>query len=442
MLKIHDTITSMDKKTTDEKISNNPWERAKNQLKIAADKISLNEMLYQQLLSPDRIIEVSLPLKTQKGEIKVFSGYRVQHNNIRGPYKGGLRFHPNVNMDEVKALSFWMTMKNAVIDVPFGGGKGGIAVDPKSLTEKELESLTRIFVRKIASVIGPNSDVPAPDVNTNPKIMGWIVDEYSKIVGKKTLAVVTGKPLDKGGSLGRTEATGLGGVYSLLNTLKKLGKDPKGMTVAIQGFGNVGIFLAKFLQKEGFKIVALSDSKGGLYIPDGIKDIDEVERCKREKGLLAGCYCIDSVCDLKNMKNLGGKEIDSEKVLTLPVDIVVPAALENSITIESANDIQAKIILEMANGPTTSQADEILKKKNVTIIPDILANSGGVAVSYFEWYQNIHNEKWTKEVVFSKLKEKMTKSTNEVFKISEKYKCSLREAAYILALQRITKENK
>ncbi len=432
----------MGKKTTSEKTNNNPWERAKNQLKIAADKISLNEMLYQQLLNPDRIIEVSLPLKTQKGEIKVFSGYRVQHNNIRGPYKGGLRFHPNVDMDEVKALSFWMTMKNAVIDVPFGGGKGGITVDPKPLTEKELESLTRLFVRKIASVIGPNTDVPAPDVNTNPKIMGWIVDEYSKIVGKKTLAVVTGKPLDNGGSLGRTEATGLGGVYSLLNTLKKLGKNPKGMTVAIQGFGNVGIFLAKFLQKEGFIIVALSDSKGGLYIPNGIKDIDEVEKCKKEKGLLAGCYCIDSVCDLKNMKNLGGKSIDSEKVLTLPVDIVVPAALENSITKENAIDIKAKIILEMANGPTTSEADEILRKKNVTIIPDILANSGGVAVSYFEWYQNIHNEKWTKEEVFKKLKIKMEKSTEEVFKISKKYKCSLREAAYILALQRITKENK
>lgn len=426
-------------------LKNNPWERARNQLKNAAGKVSLDPMLYQKLLNPDRIIEVSLPMEFDNGEVKVFQGYRVQHNNIRGPYKGGLRYHSNVDMDEVKALAFWMTMKNAVIDVPFGGGKGGIAVDPKTLSEKELENLTRLFVRKIAPVIGPNVDVPAPDLNTNPKIMAWIVDEYEKqlkaqnsnLKSNEILGVVTGKPLDKGGSEGRTEATGLGGTYALLSILRKLGKYPKGMTAAIQGFGNVGSFIAKFLQKAGFKIVALSDSRGGIYIPDGIRDIEQIESCKKEKGLLAECYCIGSVCDLKNIEKLRGKNIPSEDVLELPVDIIVPAALENVITKDNANKIKAKIILEMANGPTTLEADDVLKRQNAIVIPDILVNSGGVAVSYFEWYQNIHNEKWSKEEVFSKLKEKMEKAADEVFDTSNKHKVSLREAAYIVALERI-----
>lgn len=420
--------------------STNPWQRALLQLKSAARQTKLSPLLLARLSNPDKVIEVSLPMKLDNGEVKVFQGYRVQHNNIRGPYKGGLRYHQKVETDEVKALALWMTIKNALIDVPFGGGKGGIAVDPKTLSEKELEGLTRLFTQKISNIIGPDKDIPAPDVNTNPKIMGWIVDEYSKIVGADSPAVVTGKPLDKGGSEGRAEAAGLGGVFCLLSALKRLGRSPKGMTVVIQGFGNVGTFLAKFLDKEGFNIVALSDSRGGIYIPDGIKDIGEVERCKRETGLLAGCYCVGSVCDLKNKKKLGGKDISSESILELPVDIVIPAALENVITSKNAAKIKAKIVLEMANGPTTMGADKILNKRKIQVVPDVLANSGGVAVSSFEWYQNLHNEKWSKNKVFRKLKEKMERATDLVFNARDKHKTSLKEAAYIAALERIANE--
>ncbi|PIZ98049.1 MAG: hypothetical protein COX78_03970, partial [Candidatus Levybacteria bacterium CG_4_10_14_0_2_um_filter_35_8] len=398
--------------------------------------------LLTKLQNFDRIIETNLSLKMGNGKLGKFKGYRIQHNNILGPYKGGLRYHPQVSMDEVKALSFWMTMKNAVIDIPFGGGKGGIVVDPKILSERELEELTRELVRKLFKNIGPRVDVPAPDVNTNPKIMGWFEDEYSKIAKKYTPAVVTGKPLEMGGSEGRNEATGLGGVYALLSILKKIKKSPKNMTVAIQGFGNVGRNIAKFLQKNGFKIVALSDSKGSIFVPNGIPDIDQVELCKEEKGFIAECYCIGSVCDLRHKKQMGGKDLKSLEILELPVDVLIPAALENVITKENALKIKAKIIVEMANGPTTIEADKILEKKNILVIPDILSNSGGVAVSYFEWYQNLHHEKWDKKDVFKKLKQKMEKSAGEVFDTREKYNVTLRDAAYIVALERIKKNYK
>ena len=373
--------------------NNNPWKRSLEQLNINAEKINLDNLLLKRLQNPDKIIEANLSLKMDSGKTQEFKAYRIQHNNILGPYKGGLRYHPQVSMDEVKALSFWMTMKNAVIDVPFGGGKGGIIVDPKTLSERELEELTREFVKKLFNDIGPKIDVPAPDVNTNPRIMGWFEDEYSKIAKKYTPAVVTGKPLEMGGSEGRKEATGLGGVYALLSILKKIKKSPKGMTVAIQGFGNVGRYIAKFLQEEGFKIVALSDSKGSIYVPSGVPNIDQVELCKEEKGFIAECYCIGSVCDLRHKKQMGGKDLSPMEILELPVDILIPAALENVITKENASKIKAKIIVEMANGPTTIEADRILEKKNILVIPDILSNSGGVAVSYFEWYQNLHQEK-------------------------------------------------
>ena len=413
----------------------NVWKRTQEQLKKIAQKINLNPDLLTRLLEPDRIVEVNLPFKNAN-----IKGYRVQHNNIRGPYKGGLRFHPNVSMDEVKALAFWMTMKNAVIDVPFGGGKGGITIDPKTLTEVELEQLTRIFTGRLADVIGPQKDVPAPDVNTNPLIMSWIVSEYEKITNDKTHAVVTGKPLDIGGSQGRTEATGLGGTFALMAYLKQINKSPEGLTVAVQGFGNVGKYVAKFLTEKGFKVVALSDSKGGIYIKEGIPNIDEVEVCKEQSGKLAGCYCVGSVCALENKNKMRGTDVTSDEILTLPVDIIVPAALENVINETNAKDIKASIILEMANGPTTPEADEILKQKNITVIPDILANSGGVAVSYFEWYQNIHKETWTKEEVFEKLKVKMEKAVESVYTISKDQEVSLRDAAYILAIKRIEGE--
>ncbi len=414
------------------------WSRAKEQLRNTAARVKADPLLLARLEHPDRIVEVSVLVMMDDGAIRVFQGFRVQHNNIRGPYKGGLRYHPHVDMDEVKALAFWMTMKNAVVDVPFGGGKGGICVDPKSLSEAELERLTREFTRKLFPVIGPEIDVPAPDVNTNAKIMEWIADEYAKLAGRDTPAVVTGKPVEHGGSEGRTEATGLGGSFALLSILRALGKEPKGLTVAIQGFGNVGSFLAEYLHDAGLSIVALSDSKGGIYVPGGIPDIAQVLKCKEGKGQLAGCYCIGSVCDIDNKYALKGKDISPEEVLTLPVDIIVPAALEDAITQDNAGKIQARIVLEMANGPTTFEADGALRRRGITVIPDILANAGGVAVSYFEWYQNVHGERWKKQEVFDKLREKMERAANDVHDASVKHRVSLREAAYIVALKRLS----
>lgn len=411
--------------------------RSQDQLEEAGKVANIPDILIQKLLKHDAIIELDLPLKD-----KSFKAHRIQHNNTLGPYKGGLRYHPQVNMNEMKALSLLMTIKNAVIDVPFGGGKGGIAVDPKLLSEEELEELTREFARQLTPHIGPKTDVPAPDVNTNSKIMSWIEDEYSRAVAFPSPAVVTGKAVGKGGSEGRTEATGYGGVYALLTILKKIGKKAEDMTVAVQGFGNVGQYVAESLQKNGFKVVAISDSKGGIYIKDGVPDVSVLAKCKEEKGRLAGCYCVGSVCDIKNRDALNGEDITPEQTLTLPVDIIVPAALENVINKDNADQIQAGIILEMANGPTTGDADKILTEKGKIIIPDILANSGGVAVSYFEWYQNLHNEFWSKEEVLQKLQEKMEKAANNVYANHEKYNVSLRVAAFITALQRIEKGKK
>lgn len=418
--------------------AHNPWSRAKQQLERVAAQAAVEPLLAARLGMPDRTVEVSIPITMDDGSVKVFEGFRVQHSNIRGPYKGGLRYHPKVDMDEARALAFWMTMKNAVIDVPFGGGKGGVTVDPKKLSEAELERLTREFTRKLVPVIGPATDIPAPDVNTNGRIMAWIRSEYEKATGTVALGVVTGKPLDAGGSQGRTEATGLGGSFALAEYLRLNGHDPKGMTVAIQGFGNVGSFLARYLKELGFKIVALSDSKGGIYVPNGIEDLDAVAACKERSGRIAGCYCVGSVCDLSNMEQLGGRDISPEETLTLPVDIVVPSALENAITEENVSQIQAHIVLEMANGPTTAEADTVLEQRGVAVIPDILVNAGGVAVSYFEWYQNMHNEQWGKEEVFAKLKEKMNAATGAVHKIATERKVPLRDAAYLLALKRLS----
>ncbi|MBI4160737.1 MAG: Glu/Leu/Phe/Val dehydrogenase [Candidatus Yanofskybacteria bacterium] len=416
-------------------LKNNPWERALSQLRSAVKRIKIDELLALRLENPDRVVEMSMPIRMDDGSIRVFQGFRVQHNNIRGPYKGGLRYHPAVDMDEAKALAFWMTIKNAVVNVPFGGGKGGVTVNPKELSEGELERLTREFTRKLAPIIGPNVDVPAPDVNTNGRIMTWIADEYGKVVGKATPAVVTGKPIENGGSEGRTEATGLGGSYVLQYFLKKNKISPKKLTVAIQGFGNVGSYLARYLHGAGFKIVALSDSKGGIYVPQGIEDINAVEICKEKKGKLAGCYCAGSVCDIANEDIIGAQEISSEEVLTLPVDIIVPAALENAITEKNVRAIKAKIVLEMANGPTTLEADAILSKNKIMVIPDVLANTGGVAVSYFEWVQNRKNQHWAKDDVFTKLRRYMERATDNVIVIAEKHRISFREAAYVAALE-------
>ena len=411
------------------------FDSALKRLKEAAAMIKLDPAMVEVLSVPQRVIELNVPLKKENGELVTFKGYRVQYNNWLGPYKGGLRFHPAVDMDEVKSLSFWMMIKNAIVDVPFGGGKGGIEIDPKSLNEKELESLTRAFTRELSSNIGPTIDVPAPDVNTNSTIMDYLADEYAKITKDTSGAVVTGKSVGKGGSKGREEATGLGGFFVLEQLIKKLNLK-KPLTVAIQGFGNVGSNMANILDQNGYKVVAVSDIKGAIYDSKGEGfNIDLVRACRLEKGVLAGCYCVGSVCDLAKKYDEG--LISNEELLTLPVDVLIPAALENVITAKNAKNIQAKIVFEMANGPTTAEADEILNEKGVMVVPDVLANSGGVTVSYFEWFQNMNKEIWDLEKVNSELKKKMEEGFEKVWQIHQEKKVNLRVAAYILALERL-----
>ncbi len=391
------------------------------------------ENLFKILEKPQREIKVYLPLERDNEEIEIFEGYRIQHNNFLGPYKGGIRYFPEVNEDEIKTLSFLMTIKCALVGLPLGGAKGGIRVDPKNLSEKELENLSREYVRKIYDFIGPDKDIPAPDINTNSKIMDWMTDEYLKISNSKDIklkATFTGKSIQNNGSEGREEATGKGGEIILERFIEKIGfKKP--LTVAIQGFGNVGYNLAKFLYQKGYKLVALSDSKGGIYSEEGFNP-ELVMECKKEKGMIAGCYCVGSVCDSKL-----GIDISNEELLELDVDILIPAALENVINEKNADKIKAKIILEMANNPLTEEADEILNKKGVIIIPDILANSGGVIVSYFEMLQNLNNEKWSKEKVFEELEKYLSKAFDEVWHMKGKLNIDLRKASYIVALRRI-----
>ena len=401
----------------------NPFETAKDQLQQAAEIAKLDKNKVEQLLHPDRYVEVSIPVMMDNGEQKTFTGFRSQHNNARGPYKGGIRYHQQVSLDEVRALSFWMSFKNAVVNVPFGGGKGGVIVNPKELSEGELERLSRGYVKKMYLLFGPELDVPAPDVNTTGQIMGWMLDEFEKLTGKKAPATFTGKSLDNGGSQGRTEATGFGGVYVFTEALKaKAAKVSEGGSVAIQGFGIVASYFARAAKNLGFKVVALSDSKGGIYNADGL-DIEKVEAHKKSAGMLKGFK--------------GAKDIPNEQLLELECDVLVPAALENVLTGDNADKIKAKLIIEMANGPTTKEADAVFAKKNIIVIPDILANSGGVATSYYEWYQNMHKESWSKDQVLKKLETQMIQAFADVFKVRNKYKTSFRNAAYILAAKRI-----
>lgn len=408
-------------------MTNNPFQSAKAQLAQAAKVAGLDEKKVEQLNNPDRYIEVSIPVTMDDGSQRIFTGFRSQHNNARGPYKGGIRYHQDVNLDEVRALSFWMTFKNAVIDVPFGGGKGGIIVNPKELSEAELEKLSRGYMKQMWRNFGPEIDVPAPDVNTNGQIMAWMRDEFEKLTGTSAPGVITGKAVENGGSEGRTEATGFGGGYVLREALNSglvagATADSGRKTIAIQGFGNVATYLAEYVKEHGFKIVALSDSKGGIYNEDGI-DVSAAEVHKKETKALKGLE--------------GTTEITNEQLLELDVDVLVPAALENVLTGYNAEKIKAKFILEMANGPTTPEADEIFAKNGVTVVPDILANSGGVCVSYFEWYQNQNNEKWSKEDVLKKLDEHIVAAFKAVREAQEKYSTTMRTAAYIVASQRI-----
>lgn len=377
------------------------------------------------LRRPDRIIEVSLPVLMDSGRIKVFTGYRTQHNNIRGPYKGGIRFHPQVNLDEIKTLAFWMTIKCAVADIPYGGGKGGVAVDVKSLSQGELERLTRAYARGFANFIGPKTDIPAPDVGTTPQIMAWLMDEYSHIKGENTPAVVTGKPVEIGGSLGRETATGLGGFYVFEQVLSKL-KMAKGKTsVAVLGFGNVGMNFALIAYRAGYKVSAVSDSRGGIYNEKGL-NIEEILAHKQAAG---------SVIDFKN-----GKNITNEKLLELPVEVLVPSALENVINKNNASRIKAKIILELANGPTAEAAEAKLCKNGVLVVPDVLANAGGVIASYFEWVQNSRLYYWDQARVTDRLKRQVDEAFKKVWQTMESSgNNQMRDAAYIVAVERLIK---
>src|SRR6056297_1627584 len=378
------------------------------------------------LEKPQKIIQVSLPVRMDDGTLKVFEGIRVQHSNARGPYKGGIRFHPQVDIDEVKSLAFWMTIKCSVVDIPYGGGKGGITVNPKELSETELERLSRTFIRKISQDIGPDQDIPAPDVYTNAQVMAWFMDEYSNIKGKNVPGVVTGKPIELGGSLGRDKATAQGGYFVFENIKEKVGLD-KQANIAIHGFGNAGSHFARIATKAGHKVVAIADSKAAVYKEEGL-DIEKLLEHKNQTG---------SVKDFP-----GAREITWQELLALEVDLLVPAALEGTITEEIAPDVKAKVILELANGPVTPEADEILDKNNVLVIPDVLANAGGVVVSYFEWVQNLDNYYWNQEKVEKRLHYKINRATEAVWQARSDYNESLRTAAYIVAFLRLSKSLK
>jgi len=421
------------------------YQKSREEILEIGKKYNLSIDALESFLEPDRIVEVKVPVKIGT-ELVSFKGFRSQHSNVLGPYKGGLRFHPRVNKDEVMALSLWMSLKTAVVGVPFGGGKGGISVDPKALTEKQLEELSREYARRVFDILGSTKDVPAPDVNTNPKIIDWMTDEYIKLSQKlkvkgqklnELYATFTGKA--KNGLAGRTEATGYGGVVVLKELAKKLNLDPKKTTIAVMGFGNVGYYFADLASKAGFKVVAVSDSKGGIVKRDSKGnfiplDIPLVYECKMEKGSLNGCYCAGGVCDTR-----GGQLILNEELLDLPVDILIPAALEDVINDNNMQNIKAKIIVEMANGPVTPKAHHYLTGKGVVIVPDILANSGGVAASFIEWEQNMKDTIYKKDVVLERLEKLMVAAFQNVWSESEKHKTNLKEASYLVALKKILK---
>jgi len=400
------------------------FKQALIQLNQTAELMKIGHDELEMLRKPDRVIEASLPVEMDDGSLKVFTGYRVQYNNIRGPYKGGIRFHPKVNLDEIKALAFWMMIKCAVVDIPYGGAKGGVTVDVKKISQKELERLSRAYIRGFADFIGPDIDIPAPDVYTNPQIMAWMMDEYSHIKGQNVYAVVTGKPVEVGGSLGRDTATGQGGFYIFEQLVKKIKLPKNKVAITVLGFGNVGANFALIASQAGYKVVAVSDSRGSIYQSAGLK-IREVLAHKRNTG---------SVINFKGTKN-----IINDKLLSLPANVLVPAALENCITEYNVRKINVKIILELANGPLTPQAEKRLFKKGVVVIPDVLANAGGVVVSYFEWVQNIRHFYWESAKVEANLKNKMITALNQVWQTAEKYKVGLRTAAYIVAIEKLVK---
>ena len=400
----------------------NAWQVAQHQFDLAAEMLNLDPGLRRVLREPRRELTVHFPVHMDDGSVQVFTGYRVQHNLGRGPAKGGIRYHQDVTLDEVKALAMWMTWKCAVVGIPYGGGKGGVIVDPKKLSLKELEALTRRFTTEISVLIGPERDIPAPDVNTNAQVMAWMMDTYSMHAGYTVPGVVTGKPISLGGSEGRNEATARGAVYTVVDAAAHLGMDLTKATVAVQGFGNAGSIAARLIRDEGATVIAVSDTGGGILNRDGL-DIDRVIGWKKEHGTVAGFP--------------GSDPISNDKLLEVKCDILIPAALENQISAANAGRVKAKIVAEAANGPTTPEADAILHDNGVFIIPDILCNAGGVTVSYFEWVQDLNRDHWSEAVVNAKLKEIMDRSFGEVLAMSLLEEVNMRTAAYLVAVQRV-----
>lgn len=407
----------------------NPFDNFVAVMDKAAGIMGISEEDYLTFKYPERELKVALPVRMDDGSLKVFEGFRIQHSTLRGPAKGGVRYHQNVNVDEVRALSAWMTFKCAVAAIPYGGGKGGIVCRPREMSKGELERLTRTYIDKISAIISPYTDIPAPDVGTNAQTMDWMVDEYSKLKGESVYGIVTGKSIEIGGSKGRNEATGRGVCFVTLEMMKKYNMKPEDCKIVIQGMGNVGSISAKLLAEEGAKIIAVSDVSCAIYNENGLD--------------IAGIYkYLDSGKNLLDGYTGDCKRITNAELLELPCDILIPAALENQITAENADRIKAKIVIEAANGPTSVEADEILNKKGVKVLPDILSNSGGVIVSYFEWVQNLQNFYWEEDDVNAKLKRQIVGAFNDVFDAREKYDCTFRVAAYIVALNRLVTAKK
>lgn len=408
----------------------NPYQNMLNVMESAAKKMGYSEDDYITLKYPEKELQVSIPIKMDDGSIKVFEGFRVQHSSLRGPCKGGIRYHQNVEMNEVRALSAWMTLKCAVANIPYGGAKGGIRVDPSTLSATELEKLTRSYVVKISPIIGAAKDIPAPDVGTNAQVMAWIMDTYSGLNGYAIPGIVTGKPLEVGGSIGRKEATGRGVMLCTEQAVKNLNMNPENCKVAVQGAGNVGFVAAKLLMERGYKIVALSDVSGGLYCANGLDIVGIGKHLAASKALLKDYDAADVI------------HITNAELISCDCDILIPAALENQITEANAAYVRAKVIVEGANGPTTNGADAILDERGVTVIPDILANEGGVIVSYFEWVQNIQSITWSLEDINDKLFTILMNAFDAVWELAEEYHVSYRTAANMLALKRLVEAQK
>lgn len=402
-----------------------PYDNVVSVMEKAMEVGNIDRRMFDLLKNPQREVKVYLPLEMDDGTVKVYEGYRVQHSNIRGPFKGGIRYHEDVTLNEVKALSAWMSLKCAVANIPYGGAKGGIKVDPKTLSRRELCNLTRRYTFAIAPIIGDDTDIPAPDVNTNSQTMAWVLDTYSQLKGKPCPGVVTGKPIELGGSRGRNSATGRGVVISTKLVLRQENKTIKDVTVAIQGMGNVGSNAARIFYNRNTKIIAVSDISGGLFKEDGL-DINDISKYLEKSGNVLANYNADGVVHITN-----------KEILTCNCDVLVPAALENQIDEDIASEVKCKYIIEAANGPTTDEADKILEERGIIVVPDIFANSGGVIVSYFEWVQNIQELTWDREQVNEMLENLMTKSFDDILEVSAQFDCTLRMAAYIVALKKL-----